>query len=184
LPGRKFLTAPYSEICQDQLRLSAFWPLSLATLVPIDILCSSSEVFGSFMLRKIWQGSSGQAPQSLSPFLFTAQSYMGHTFEGIISFAQKVDPFTAWQPVQLLLKYSQSLQINPQLLKIIFTHNYDYQSIIALLLFMFTLPPLPLIMLFTTLSLFPLSQKMILWCILSSRCKGTSIALSATAGAS
>jgi hypothetical protein len=50
-----------------------------------------------------WHGNSLQAAQLLKPFLLQAQSYIGHTFEGIISFAQKVDPFTLMHPVQVLL---------------------------------------------------------------------------------
>jgi hypothetical protein len=59
-------------------------------------------------------GSSLQPPQFFNPFLFTEQSYIGQTLAGIISFAQKVDPFTFMHPVQVLLKNSHSSHINPQ----------------------------------------------------------------------
>lgn len=85
-----------------------------ATLRRIDLLCSSSEELGSFISRNILQGSSLHAPQFSKFFLFTAQSYRGQTFSGIISFAQKVDPFTFRHPVQLLLKNSHSSHFNPQ----------------------------------------------------------------------
>ena len=55
-----------------------------------------------------------QSPQLLYPFLLTAQSYIGHTFDGIVSLAQNVEPLTLIQPVQVLLKNSHSSQINPQ----------------------------------------------------------------------
>jgi hypothetical protein len=60
------------------------------------------------------QGTSAQSPQSLKSFLFTEQSNKGQTFVGMCSNAQKVCPFTAWQPWHWFPKNSQSVQINPQ----------------------------------------------------------------------
>jgi len=66
------------------------------------------------MSRNNLQGSWPQSPQLLNLLLLTEQSYKGQTLEGIISFAQKVDPLTLTHPVHVLLKNSHSSHFNPQ----------------------------------------------------------------------